>query len=203
MKKYFTGNNLPIMLGVVLPAFLAVVFWLSATLPAKLVAPPQHDYLFYVQRYDRLDGVAMQLEVVDGRLQLKLRAPLKTPPTHPIANPMRIELYRYHAATDSTTPYPLSIPDVFSVPPGEWQAHTIPGADKLMVDASSRAPDGYEFTLRSGGRSGGLFGELLYDRVEKAGIRHRGRFIPLPDAVAPYDGSVRFVGWVVETGPRP
>lgn len=76
----------------------------------------------------------------------------------------------------------------------------VPDLEGLMVDSSSIAPDGYEFSVGNG-YSRNAFGGLFYSSRyrHEAVLTKSGRSIRLPNADGQYyyRGNTRFIGWVV------
>ena len=76
----------------------------------------------------------------------------------------------------------------------------VPDLAGLMVDSSSVAPDGYEFSAGINRYSGDVFTGLFYSSRyrNEAVLTKKGRSIRLPNAGnAHYSNNTRFIGWVV------
>ena len=198
MKSFFRENP-TIAFGLGLPLLLVVVFLLISRVPILLVDPPQHDVLYATQYYNNQEGV--QISVVDQKVQVSYRGVVQSGQIP--------RLWRYHSKTGAVqeiaiilTPSPTPS-GAKAVQPGDLlPAIPIDVLDLkgLVIDSSSIAPDGYEFSTGSDRYSGNVFGGLFYSSRYRhhATLSKDGRSIRLPNAdYRYYSQHTRFIGWVM------
>ena len=118
-------------------------------------------------------------------------------------------LWRYHSKTGAVQEIAIILPPSLTssgakaVQSGDFLTTTpidIPDLEGLIVDSSSIAPDGYEFSTGSDRYSGNVFGGLFYSSRyrHQATLSKDGRSIRLPNADNRYYRQhTRFIGWVV------
>jgi hypothetical protein len=198
--KAFLRDNPTIAFGLGLPLLLVVVFLLISGVPRLLVAPPQYDVLYATEYYNYGNGV--QISVANRKVQVVYQGAVlgyQTP-----------RLWRYHAKTGAVQEIAIALPPGL-LPPGQAANAAdlalrltpidVPDVAGLTVDASSIAPDGYEFRSGETGYSRdvftGLFGLSRYRN--EAVLYKSGRSVRLPnaDGVNYYGNYARFIGWVV------
>jgi len=196
--KSFLRENPTIAFGLGLPLLLVMVFLLISGIPTLLVDPPQHDVLYATEYYNYQEGV--QISVVDQKVQVSYRG---------IAPGGQIpRLWRYHSKTGAVQEIAIILPPGLTssgaktVEPGELLTSTpigVPDLEGLVVDSSSIAPDGYEFSTGSDRYSGNVFGGLFYSSRyrHQATLSKDGRSVRLPNADnLYYRQQTRFIGWV-------
>ena len=117
-------------------------------------------------------------------------------------------LWRYHSKTGAVQEIAIILPPSLTssgakaVQSGDFLTTTpidIPDLEGLIVDSSSIAPDGYEFSTGSDRYSGNVFGGLFYSSRyrHQATLSKDGRSIRLPNADNQYYRQhTRFIGWV-------
>jgi hypothetical protein len=197
MKSFFRENP-TIAFGLGLPLLLVLLFLLMSGLPTLLVDPPQHDVLYATEYYNDQQGV--QISVVDQRVLVSYRG---------VALGRQIpRLWRYHSKTGAVQEIAIILPpsltssNAKTVEPRDTLISTpldVPDVEGLVVDSSSIAPDGYEFSSGSTRYSrnvfGGLFNSSRYRH--QATLSKDGRDVRLPNADNyNYRQNTRFVGWV-------
>lgn len=199
MTKFFRENP-TITFGLGLPLLLVVVFLVISGIPTLLVAPPQYDVLYATEYLNSNNGV--RIDVVDKKVKVSYAGAwvgYQSP-----------RLWRYNPRTGAVKMIPITLPPDL-LPRGgpikltPEQAARVTPIDvtelaNLTVDASSIAPDGYEFK-QIGDRYGndiftGLFWASRYRR--DAVLAKDGRSIRLPnvDSRSYYGRNVQFIGWV-------
>jgi len=198
--KSFLRENPTIAFGLGLPLLLVVVFLLISGLPALLVAPPQYDVLYATEYYNDQNG--LQISVVDQKVQVSHQGNLQSN--------KKPRLWRYNPKTGAVKEIPIILPS--DLAPSEKGAVTpeavskitpinVPDVVGLIIDSSSIAPDGYEFSSGKNRYSGdvftGLFNSSRYRN--EAVLAKDGRSIRLPngDDRYYYRNYNRFIGWVV------
>jgi hypothetical protein len=198
MKK-FLRENPTITFGLGLPILLVVVFLLISGIPSLLVAPPQYDVLYATEYYNYPNGV--QITIVNQKVQVSYQGNLIS-----YQNP---HLWRFNPKTGAIKEVTITLPPGLT-PAGQGAATpataakitpiSVPDVADLIVDTSSIAPDGYEFSAGTIGYSGDEFSGLFFSpRYRKeAVLTKKGRSIRLPNAGNMYNSNyTRFIGWVV------
>ncbi|RLA47050.1 MAG: hypothetical protein DRR04_04400 [Gammaproteobacteria bacterium] len=197
--RSFLHENPTIAFGLGLPLLLVVIFLLISGIPTLLVDPPQHDVLYATEYYNDQQGV--QISVVDQKVLVSYRG---------IAQGGRTpRLWRHHSKTGAVQEIAIILPPSLTslgaktVEPRDTLTSTpinVPDLAGLVVDSSSIAPDGYEFSTGSDRYSGNIFGGLFYSSRyrHQAALSKDGRSVRLPNADNYYyRKNTRFIGWVV------
>lgn len=197
MKSFFRENP-TIAFGLGLPLLLVLLFLLMSGLPTLLVDPPQHDVLYATEYFNDQQGV--QISVVDKKVLVSYRG---------IAQGGQIpRLWRYHSKTGAVQEIAIILPpsltslDSKAVETRDTLTSTpidVPDVEGLVVDSSSIAPDGYEFSSGSTRYSRNVFGDLFNSSRyrHQATLSKNGRSVSLPNADNyNYRQNTRFVGWV-------
>lgn len=197
--KSFLRDNPTIAFGLGLPLLLVVSFLLISGIPSLLVDPPQHDVLYATEYYNYQEG--LQLSVVNRKVQAVYRGPVQ--------GGQMPRLWRYQSKTGAVQeivmilPPDLTAANAASGEQGNALQTTpvaIPDLDGVVVDSSSIAPDGYEFSAGNNRYSGNVFGDLFNSSRYRyqATLSKSGRSIRLPNADNfYYRQNTRFIGWVV------
>jgi hypothetical protein len=195
MKSFFRENP-TIAFGLGLPLLLVVAFLLISGIPALLVEPPQYDVLYATEYYTYPNGV--QISVVNQKVQVVYQGSSQ--------GYQRPRLWRYSPKTGAVKEIGIMLPPGLA-PVGQSPATParitpidVPDLEGLMVDSSSVAPDGYEFSAGPNGYSGDVFTGLFYSSrySREAVLTKKGRSIRLPVAGNMYYSNyTHFVGWVV------
>ena len=197
--KSFLRENPTIAFGLGLPLLLVVVFLLISGIPALLVDPPQYDVLYATEYYNYPNGV--QVSVVNQKIQVIYQGSS--------AGYQKPRLWRYSPKNGAVKEIGIMLPPGLT-PPGQTPVTPeaaakitpidVPDLAGLIIDSSSVAPDGYEFSAGTNGYSGDVFTGLFYSaryRSEMV-LTKKGRSIRLPNAGNMYYGSnTHFIGWVV------
>ena len=198
MNSFFSKNP-TIVFGLGLPLLLVVVFLLLSGIPNLLVNPPQHDLLYATEYQNHREG--MQISVVDQKVQVSYRGLVQ--------RGQMPRLWRYHSKTGAVQEIAIILPPSLTssgegvVESGDFLTTSpidIPDFEGLIVDSTSIAPDGYEFSAGSDRHSGNVFGGLFYSSRyrHQATLSKDGRTIRLPNADSRYyRQQTRFIGWVV------
>jgi hypothetical protein len=197
--KSFLRENPTIAFGLGLPLLLVVVFLLISGIPTLLVDPPQHDVLYATEYYNYQEGV--QISVVDQQVQVSYRG---------IVQGGQIpSLWRYYSKTGAVQEIAIILPPGLtslgakSTEPGDFLTTNpieVPDLEGLVVDSSSIAPDGYEFSTGNDRYSDNVFGGLFYSSRyrHQAALSKDGRSIRLPNADnLYYRQNTRLIGWVL------
>lgn len=184
-----------IVAAVALPILVVVTFALVRLVPRLLVDDPRYDLVYAaVVDYSAVPSRrTCALTAVDGRVRARW-----TQSEQEVYGAQE-RVYRLSPATGELREIP--VPEAGELrAPGDTQDLTLGGLEGVRIDASPRAPDGYEYEF-SYPRSGWLFGDLFYrgSRGPRARIEKGGREIPLPRAnQGPYGyESVTFLGWAI------
>ena len=197
--KSFLRDNPTIAFGLGLPLLLVVAFLLTSGIPALLVEPPQYDVLYATEYYNYPNGV--QVSVVNQKVQVVYQGSS--------AGYQKPRLWRYSPKTGAVKEIAIMLPPGLA-PPGQSPVTPeaaakitpieVPDLAGLMIDSSSIAPDGYEFSAGPNGYSGDVFTGLFYSSRyrNEAVLTKKGRSIRLPYAANMYYGNnTHFIGWVV------
>ncbi len=197
--KTFLKENPTIAFGLGLPLLLVLVFLLVSGIPTLLVAPPQYEVLYTTNSYNYSNGV--QVSVVNGKVQVVYQGS--------VLNRQQPHIWRYNPQTGGVKEIGYTLPPGL-IPPGQ-QPNTpadaskttlidVPELNELAVDASSIAPDGYEFVVEGNHYSRNLFTGLFYSsryRYE-ATLTKSGRTVRLPNTTNRYySGQTRLIGWII------
>jgi len=197
--KTFLSENPTIAFGLGFPLLLVVVFLLISGIPTLLVAPPQYDILYATEYNNYPNGV--QIAVVNQKVQVTYQGS-----SQGYQNP---RLWRYSPNTGAVKEIAIMLPPGLA-PAGQGAAIpeavakitpiSVPDLAELTINASSVAPDGYEFSSGMNGYSGDVFTGLFYSSGyrKEAVLKKNGRSIRLPNADSLYYYSnTHFIGWVV------
>jgi hypothetical protein len=197
--KSFLRENPTIAFGLGLPLLLVVAFLLISGIPTLLVASPQYDVLYATEYYNYPNGV--QIVVVDQKVQVIYQGSIQ--------GSRKPRLWRYDPKTDAVKEIAIVLPPGLTfagkrpATPEEVLKTTlidVPDLDGLVIDSSSIAPDGYEFSAGRDRYSGNVFGGLFYSSRyrHEAVLTKNGRSIRLPNVVGRYySRNTHFIGWVV------
>jgi len=198
--KAFLRENPTIAFGLGLPLLLVIAFLLVSGIPSLLVAQPQYDLLYATEYYDYQGGI--QIDVVEQKVQVIHQDNAR--------NNRKPRLWRYQSKTGAVQEIPIVLPAGLSLtrkkpntPSTDVIKTTViklPDLEGLIIDSSSIAPDGYEFSQGQDRYSNNAFGPLFYSsRNRHQGVLTKdGRSIRLPNASDRYYGrNTHFIGWVV------
>jgi hypothetical protein len=197
--KAFLRDNPTIAFGLGLPLLLVLVFLLVSGIPALLVAPPQYDVLYATEYYNYPYGV--KISVVDRKVQVIYQSGSRG---YQVPH-----LWRYSPKNGGVREIGLILPPGLeaegnrTMSPEEAAKVTtieVPELAGLTVDASTIAPDGYEFTSGSTRYADDIFTGLFYSSRyrNEAVLTKNGRSIRLPNADNRYYSfSTHFIGWVM------
>jgi hypothetical protein len=197
--KTFIRENPTIAFGLGLPLLLVLLFLLISGLPSLLVDPPEHDVLYATEYYNNQQGV--QISVVDRKVVVSYRGneQFRQLP----------RLWRYRSKTGAVQEIAIILPpnlassDTTTAEAQDPLTSTpirVPDVEGLVVDSSSIAPDGYEFSSGSDRYSGNVFGELFNSSRYRyqATLSKDGRSVRLPNVDNYYySQNTRLIGWVV------
>jgi len=199
--KAFLRENPTIAFGLGLPLLLVVAFLLISGIPTLLVAPPEYDVLYATNSYGYAPGV--QFSVVNNKVQVVYQGSS--------LGYQQPRLWRYNPKTGAVREIAIMLPPGLA-PPSPTQPVTpeatakmtpieVPELASLTVDASSIAPDGYEFRAGPNGYPGDIFDGLFWGGRYRndAVLTKSGRSIrvPIPGGGEYSYLPTRFIGWVV------
>jgi hypothetical protein len=195
-ERGFLRTHAFLVAAIALPIVVAGFFIIATLIPQWTMPPPAYDLVLRAQRpYENPQpAVLADFVVRDNRVEAIVR---KAPETYSL----RWALFLFDHDTGKIREIPVKLPE--SVPEGEVRTVAVEGLTGL-IRADATAPDGYELTIRTGGRSG-LVGDLfgMNGYRQSVVLSNRGRIVPLvfpPPFQAAYGTSVQAVGWV---DPRP
>jgi hypothetical protein len=181
-----------VIAGVALPVVVLVAFALARMAARYTVADPIYDVVYSIggdYSQTQSDRVC-DLAVVDGRLLARWSA------AEPANYSKRPRAFRLHAPSGEWVE--LDVPEPDELAAGGHVELEVEGLGDVQLDASVRAPDGWEFD--SSYSSGGPFGEFFGGGSGRAqsSIQHNGRRIEVPyPGQDPYYTGVSFLGWAI------
>jgi len=197
--KSFLRENPTIAFGLGLPLLLVMVFLLISGIPNLLVDPPEHDVLYATEYYNDQNGV--QVSVVEQKVQVIYQGSTQ--------GSRKPRLWRYDPKTGAVKEIAMVLPPRLTLPAKRLAAPEdilkttlidVPDLEGVIIDSSSIAPDGYEFSVGRDRYSGNVFGGLFYSSRyrHEAMLTKNGRSIHLPNAMGRYySHTTHFIGWVV------
>lgn len=194
--KKFLRENLVLAMGIGLPVLLVILFFLTSVVPKSLTAPPQHELLFSVIRYDYQTASSANFDffVQDGVLKARTGKA-----DHQNANRYHKKLIVYDAGAESMREISYDASKLSSA--AEGTETVIDETRNMVIDTSSKSPDGYTF---DGGsyNGGGLVSELFFGGYRNQGyrvVKDKAAYkIPNTFGENYYAGNVQFIGWVVK-----
>lgn len=194
--KKFLKENLVLVMGIGLPILLVILFFLTSVVPKALTEPPQHELLFSVIRYDYQTASSANFDffVEDGVLKSRTgKADQQN------MNRYHKKLIVYDAGAGSMREISYDASKLSSA--AEGTETVIEETRNMVIDTSSKAPDGYTFE-GSTYSSGGLVSELFFGGYRNQGYRIvKGKAaykIPNTFGETYYAGNVQFIGWVIK-----
>jgi hypothetical protein len=182
-------DNALLVIALALPLLVVVIFLVMTMVPRWTVAAPQYDLAMSATgSWDQGSRHSLTFSVRDNRIVADFRPP------GPNSSALRQTLYLFDHATLDVREVPVTVPG--DLADGESRTIVVDALAARPVVAQTRAPDGYEFALRtsnSPGLVGEVFGMRHYD--QHGSIRNGGRVISvaLPGS---YSYSVTAVGWL-------
>jgi hypothetical protein len=198
MRK-FLRENPTIAFGLGLPIVIVVIFLLVSGIPSVLVDDPEYDLIYATEYYGNGNGV--QIAVLNQEIQVTYNGNSLGYST--------ARLWRYSPKTGSVREISIVLPPGLlpagsreATPEAASQVTPIPVPDLtgVAIDASSVAPDGYEFSSGADGYSNDfIFTGMFSSRYRRQAVLIKnGRSIRLPNTDATYYSNyTRFIGWVV------
>ena len=202
MKTYLRENP-TIAFGLGLPLLLVVVFLLISGIPRLLVDSPQYDVIYTTENNYYNDN-ALEISVVNQKAQVTYQGN-----SNARNNNQKPRLWRYNPKTGAVKEIAILLPSNTSqTENGSNNSKnvfktinvSVPDLEKLTIDSSSIAPDGYEFYAEADRYSRNFFGGLFYSSRyrSQASLIKKGRSIRLPNPNnRSYRNDTRFIGWVI------
>jgi hypothetical protein len=194
----FLRDNAFLVAALALPVAVVSLFMLASVIPRWTVPAPAYDLVLRAGGpYEPARRISVEFTVSDGRVEAVIR-PLPAGGYPQISTLLLVD-HTTMNVREIQVPLPVTMAE--GDPPKTIVVEELAGRRVL---AQARAPDGYEFDVRSHrgpGLVGDLFGMNRYD--QSAALVSRGRVVPLglPTASA-YQFPVYSVGWVVDGGAR-
>jgi hypothetical protein len=191
------NDHVFLVAAVALPVAVVALFLLASAVPRWRVAAPRYDFVFSAStRADTPAGaVPVAFHVRDGRVEADVQALSRRR-----TNPPGVALYVFDHDTLDVREIPVEVPPDLSPddPPRRVVVDALAGRRAI---GSGRAPDGYQFQVRTQG-SPGLVGELFGMGRYGQGLvlANEGRLvrIDLPESVYVYNAAA--VGWLDDDG---
>lgn len=194
MRK-FIRENLVLIMGISLPVLLVLLFFLTSVLPKSLGTPPQYELLFSVVRYDYQTATTPNFDFIVRDGVLKVRTG-KTDSQNPTRYTRKLLVF--DAGNEAVRELSFNMAQISHMT--EQAEIVLPETQNILIDPSSRAPDGYSFEGPSYG-SGGLMSELFFGGYRNQGYRIvKGKSAyKIPDNFNDaYVGDLQFIGWIVK-----
>jgi hypothetical protein len=190
----FLRDNAFLVAAFALPVAVVLLFLVASVIPRWTVPPPAYDLVLRASgQYDPARRISVEFAVRDGRIEATVR-PL---PEHGYPQIASLVLVEHATMNVREIPVPLPATMAENDPPQTIVVEALAGRRVL---AQAKAPDGYEFevrTRRGPGLVGDLFGMNRYDQA--ATLVNRGRVVPIVlPAASPYQAPVYSVGWLVD-----
>lgn len=186
--KRVVKENLILIIGISLPIFLVILFYLAAVLPKILVKSPKIDLLYLTTAYPH-DGITA--EIKEGTLKIWI-----TPEVRKGSLPMP-RLFRFSAKTMTSTEIPISLSPAPRILIAKKQEElSIPEIKDLKLDTEDIGPDGYKAEI-SFPNAGGVVNLFLLNTKRTLLISKNGNVINVSDKKN-MDGykSIKFLGWI-------
>ncbi len=192
----FIRENPALAAGIGLPILVVILFFLAAVVPSWLVAPPRYDMLYTLDVYypytlHTADSDDVRYDVVDGHLKAYNRwnkNRYATTMTH---------LFLFDAEKMATREI-SSPPPIPAADDNEWHEFPIEETKGMTLDATSVAPDGYEFHDHYD--TGEFFWPIFSSQPdrERIFIEKNARTINLaiPGSSTYQRGNPHFLGWI-------
>jgi hypothetical protein len=190
----FIKQNRILVIGIALPVFLMMTFYLSSILPKMLVKPPKTDLLYLAMPYPH-DGVITTVK--EGKLEIFI-TPLVRKGTLPMPR-----LFRFNANTLTSTEIPIILSLTSRITQDtasekeKREALIIPALKNLKLDTNEVGPDGYKAEILSPNLNGAA-NLFLLNSNRTLVISKNGHSINVSDATNQLDGykTIKFLGWV-------
>jgi hypothetical protein len=192
--KALFKENFVLAVGIGLPVVLVLLFFLAMVLPNRLVAPPQYNFLFTLDDYQRNGppSVSVRYDVSKATLRATLFVDDKQ---NYSAIP---RLFIFEAATQNPREIAVDLPAGPEAIP-EDRLLRVDEVAGLHIDPRLTAPDGYEFRSAEY-YNRGLFTELFINgrsRYQPSLVKQGAHIrINLPAGQYGYY-NLRFLGWVI------
>ena len=187
----FLRDNAFLVAAFALPVAVVLLFLVASVIPRWTVPPPAYDLVLRAAgQYDPARRISVEFAVRDGRIEATVR-PL---PMHGYPQIASLVLVEHATMNVREIPVPLPATMAENDPPQTIVVEALAGRRVL---AQAKAPDGYEFEVRTR-RGPGLVGEILFgmNRYDQAAtLVNRGRVVPIVLARAAPGPSV---GWLVD-----
>lgn len=190
----FLRDNAFMVAAFALPAVVVLLFLVASAVPRWTVPPPAYDLLLRTAgRHDPARRISVEFTVRDGRVEAIVR-PVPITGYPQVAS---LVLVDHETLNGREIPVPLPMTMAEGDPPQTIVVEALAGR---RVVAQGRAPDGYEFdvrTRRGPGLVGDIFGMNRYD--QRPSVVNNGRVVPivLPTGATSYN-PVDAVGWLVD-----
>ena len=189
--KQFLKENTAIAAAIILPAALALIFFLSTMLTKVSVEDPKHDFVIATNYYD-YNTETLRIGVVNDRLEVNYRVPKKDESY----NNRDTRLWLVRVKDMSVEELGLSLPADGT--PGNNQLIDIPALKDVTMTSRQPGPDGYRLEQASY-YNGGLMMEIFAADHNRGGaaLVKNGRVIEIKGLPDNYYNPT-FIGWIVE-----
>lgn len=193
MKK-FIKENFVLVVGLTLPLFLIVFFFLATVVPKAMSTPPQYEMIFTTvgYQYQASPDFSLDFTVKDKRIMVKAK---KLDEKNRQYNLKR--LMTYNPATEVMREISVDVDKLGEV--ASNAAIVLDETKDILIDPSSISPDGYKLERMQGGRGFmmGMFGGGYKNgnyRLKKGGIAFK---VIDNESNSSYNQN-KLLGWVVK-----
>lgn len=187
----FVKENLVLVIGLTLPLFLILLFFVATVIPKSMTPPPQYPLLLTSVQYDyqHAPDYLLEFTVKDQHLMVKAKSNTEKNTNYNVK-----KLMIYDAKTETTREISLDINQVGAL--AADKAIVLEETKDMLIEASNVSPDGYVFEVpgySGSGLMGGLFGSGYRSgyRLKKGAVAYK-----ISNAQPYYYGPMQFVGWV-------
>ena len=193
--KDFIKENFVLVVGLTLPVFLVVLFFVASILPRLMATPPQYEMLFTEVGYDNQSQSPYNVDFFIKGGILKAHV-WKNAQQNAMVNKKKLMAYDGKTQSVREIPYDLSktgdMPNQTEIILDEFK--------NMKVDSSSKAPDGYEFESGGYGSEGmvmDLFGGAY--RSQTARVTKDAAVFKIHDnGNNYYANNIQFLGWIIQ-----
>ena len=193
--KNWMKENLVLAIGLTLPIFLIVLFFVASVLPKSMGTPPQYEMLFSTMKYEyqQSPDYVIDFKVKDKKLMVTSK---KLDDKN--NNGSSTKLMAYDGKTETVREIKLdNVKTGMAASSGEI---VLEETKDLTIEPNAVSPDGYTLdgaNYGDGGLVGGLFGGGYRNngyRVKKGAVAYKMPNMQ-PDY---YYSNVQFLGWIVK-----
>jgi len=193
--KQFIKNNPTLVFGLGLPLLMIFIISIFAWIPSITVAPPQYDILYYSgNNYGNYQGLHINVENKKAKVFYRGES----------SSYYNQKFYIFSPSKGSVKEIVINLPPSFKDIQNEDDSDKItpinvPELENLVLDNSSTAPDGYQFSDDNRYHMS-LVGEIFFSNRNRQGafLKKDGNVVRIPQNDRNYYNNIQFIGWVVK-----